>query len=83
MNQRSVSRTASSQSQRSATPLIATSSLSDDLGNELVTAGAKLYTVISEVTTLVNEVVEGSKGKAKGESVPFLNNLLFLTSSRE
>ncbi|KAF5357177.1 hypothetical protein D9756_006793 [Leucocoprinus leucothites] len=69
MHKRSASRTASSRSQKTAIPPISASSSSPDVNNELVIAGSKLYTLITEVTALVNEEVEGNKGKAKEDDL--------------
>lgn len=74
MHKRSSSRTESSAGQRSDTLHILSSSC--DVKNELIAAGAKLYNLVTDLTVLINEVLDESKGKEKGEN---LNSIALYT----
>jgi len=63
------SRAESSRSRRTPNSHISTSTSSREVKNELITAGAQLYTLLTELTLLLNEVLEDRGEKEKGESL--------------
>jgi len=72
MHKRSSSRTESSRNRRIPNPHIPTSTSSHEVKNELITAGAQLYTLLTELTVLLNEVLEDKNEKEKGKSLYFI-----------
>jgi len=71
MHKRSSSRAESSRSHRIPNPHIPTST-SREVKNELITAGAQLYTLLTELTVLLNEVLEDKDEKENGKSLYFI-----------
>jgi len=69
MHKRSSSRAESSRSRRTPNPHITTSTSSREVKNELITAGAQLYTLLTELTVLLNEALEDKGEKEQGKSL--------------
>ena len=69
MHKRSSSRAESSRSRRIPDPHIPTSTSSREVKNELITAAAQLYTLLTELTALLNEVLEDKDEKEQGKSL--------------
>jgi len=72
MHKRSSSRAESSRSRRIPNPHIPTSTSSREVKNELITAAAQLYTLLTELTALLNEVLEDKDEKEQGKSLYFI-----------